>query len=150
MARHAQAGRIEWIGLRTERRGLVIPVAQAGLDLTGLQGDRHSRANKRAITLIQAEHLPAIGALLGRDAIAPDNLRRNVVISGINLSALRGVPLRLGTAVIEITTVCAPCSRMEECLGHGGYNAMRGHGGWTARVIEPGGLACGDAVHVQP
>jgi len=123
-------------------------VAQAMLEIHGLEGD-HAPAGKRALTLLQAEHLPVIAALSARDLPDPALLRRNMMISGINLATLREVPLRLGAAVIRITGPCAPCSRMEAALGPGGYNAMRGHGGWTAEVIVPGLVAVGDALHPQ-
>lgn len=81
MARHARQGRLDWIGLRSERYAPINVVEHAQIDDTGLAGD-HGRAGKRAVTLIQAEHLPVIAALIGQDAIAPDVFRRNLVISG--------------------------------------------------------------------
>jgi MOSC domain-containing protein YiiM len=120
-------------------------VDAAVLGTDGLEGD-HGRAGKRALTLIQAEHLPVIASLSGRAAVAPALVRRNLLVSGINLNALRGTRLALGAAVVEITGPCAPCSRMEAALGPGGYNAMRGHGGWCAEVLQPGRIALGDRV----
>ncbi len=112
----------------------------------GLAGDHYrSRAGRtRQVTLIQAEHLPAIGAYLGREAVAPALLRRNVVVAGINLLALAGARFRLGSAELEATGACHPCSRMEAVLGPGGYNAVRGHGGITARVLVGGVVRLGD------
>lgn len=147
-AGYARPGCLDWIGLRPSRRAELQSVAQAELAEAGLTGD-HGRAGKRAVTLIQAEYLPVIAALAGHDSIAPETLRRNVVISGLNLQAFRDVPLRIGQAVVQITVPCAPCSRMEAALGPGGYNAMRGHGGWCARVLTPGAIRLGDRVMPQ-
>jgi MOSC domain-containing protein YiiM len=112
----------------------------------GLDGDR-SRTGKRAVTLIQQEHLAAIGSYLGKGPIAPEILRRNLVVSGINLSALKGREVQVGEAVLRLTVICAPCSRMEAVLGKGGYSAVRGHGGWCAEVVRSGRVRVGDAVH---
>lgn len=65
-------------------------------------------------------------------------------MAGINLAALKGRCFRLGEALMEATGECHPCSRMEEILGPGGYNAVRGHGGITARVVERGAVRLGD------
>ncbi|MBB6098982.1 MOSC domain-containing protein YiiM [Deinobacterium chartae] len=101
---------------------------------------------KRNVTLIQAEHLPVIAALLGREQVTPDELRRNLVVSGINLLALKDRRFWVGEVLLEGTGACHPCSRMEEALGPGGYNAVRGHGGLTARVVRGGTLRLGDPV----
>lgn len=121
------------------------PAAQLRLD--GIVGDRYAgRDGRRAVTLIQAEHLPVIAALVGAETVAPEALRRNLMVSGINLLALRNRRFRIGDAILEGTGPCAPCSRMEETFGPGGYNAVRGHGGLTARVLEPGVIRVGDRV----
>ncbi|MEM1285512.1 MAG: MOSC domain-containing protein [Pseudomonadota bacterium] len=147
--RIAQPGRLEWIGLRPERRASVIRVGQADVAEAGLVGDR-SRAGMRAVTLIQHEHLSAIGAYLGQEPVDPSLLRRNLVISGINLLALKERTIRIGSATLAITGPCAPCSRMEDALGDGGYSAMRGHGGVTASVVAGGIIRIGDQVMALP
>jgi MOSC domain-containing protein YiiM len=142
-------GRVVWIGLRPARRAPMMAVESAQLNAEqGLIGDHYSSrtGGARHVTLIQAEHLTAIGSYLGRDTLTPDLLRRNIVVAGINLAALKGRRFTLGRAVLEATGECHPCSRMEEILGPGGYNAVRGHGGITARVLEPGTVSIGDAL----
>ncbi len=113
----------------------------------GLDGDRyHGRSGQRHVTLLQAEHLPVIASCVGQSHVAPESLRRNLVVKGINLLALRNKTVTVGGVELEVTGLCHPCSRMEETLGPGGYNAVRGHGGVTARVLSRGCITIGDSV----
>ncbi len=148
MATLPRAGKVEWIGLRPARDEAMIATGTAqAIAGAGLVGDRYKGGSgKRGITLIQAEHLPAIAALAQRPDLTPALLRRNVVVSGIPLVALKQRRFRIGTAVFEGTEECDPCSRMEDALGPGGYNAMRGHGGLCARIVEGGTFGLGDAL----
>lgn len=147
MSRHAQDGCLEWIGVRPERHADLLFLDEAEITFGGLAGD-HARPGKRAVTLIQSEHIPVIAALAGHGTVAPETLRRNLVVSRLNLAALRGAVIAVGSAHLHISKICAPCSRMETALGHGGYSAMRGHGGWCAEVIEPGHAKLGDPVRI--
>ncbi len=144
-----QIGRVEWIAVRPRRREPALRVgeveARAG---KGLDGDHFagSASSARQVTLLQAEHLEVIARLLGSERIDPALLRRNLVVSGINLAALGGARFRVGAALLLGSGPCHPCSRMEEVLGPGGYHALRGHGGITARVLESGRIRVGDTV----
>jgi len=150
-----QQGRLEWIGLRPARRAALLAVPEVEvLTDSRLAGDHASPkpGGKRQLTLIQHEHLAAVAGFLGLDApVAPERLRRNLVVSGLNLLALKGRQIQIGEKIIlDITGECHPCSRMEEELGPGGYNAMRGHGGLTAHIAQGGLLRVGDVVRVLP
>jgi len=142
-------GRVVWIGLRPARRApmrvVEAAMAEAG---QGLVGDRFfsSHNGARQVTLVAEEHLRAIAGFLSLPEVSPERLRRNIVVAGINLQALRNRRFRIGGALLEFSGDCHPCSRMEEELGSGGYNATRGHGGITARVLEGGPIRLGDAV----
>lgn len=148
-------GRVEALVVRGDprrpARRIEATIARAGI---GLADDRlgqrgEAELSTRQVTLVQHEHLPVIAALAGVTAVDPVALRRNLVISGINLIALRNARVRVGEALLEIVGPCQPCSRMEEEVGPGAYAAMRGHGGMTARVIEGGAIRIGDAVRAD-
>jgi len=143
-----QRGSVVWLGSRPQRRAPLRECTTLELDpVQGVVGDHYAgRSGKRQVTLIQAEHIEVVSRLLAHEAIPPALLRRNVVIAGINLLALRQRRFRIGDVVLEGTGACHPCSRMEEALGAGGYNAMRGHGGITARVLSAGWIDCGAIV----
>ncbi len=147
-------GQLEWIGLRPASRAPMIAVesveARAGC---GLAGDRYARddsGGSRQVTFIQAEHLPVIARLCGTAEVTPELLRRNLVVSGINLLALLHRRFTVGATVLEGVKPCTPCSRMEQALGPGGYKAMIGHGGITARILEGGVIRLGDTVRAEP
>jgi MOSC domain-containing protein YiiM len=80
--------------------------------------------------------------------VHPVDLRRNLVVAGINLVALKNARVQVGAAVLELVGPCHPCSRMEDTIGPGAYAAMRGHGGMTARVVAGGRIRVGDPVRV--
>ncbi|AWY41245.1 MOSC domain-containing protein [Pseudomonas putida] len=151
-----QLGRVRWIGVRPQSRSSMVELdaVEARLE-AGLTGD-HARPgvrNARQVTLIQWEHLAVISSLMGRpddQPVTPEDLRRNLVISGINLFSLKGRRFRIGQAIFETTGWCQPCARLENNLGVGTFQAVRGHGGITARVLQSGIIRLGDTVSVEP
>ncbi len=147
-----QTGTIRWMGLSSARRSNIVAVEEVlAIAGYGLEGDHHAKRRpdtKRQVTLIQAEHLVAVAGLMQMERLDPALVRRNLVVSGINLLALKGQTFQVGEAIFEGTGSCDPCSRMEENLGPGGYNAMRGHGGLTAKVHTGGKIRLGDEVRL--
>ena len=150
LRREIAPGTLEWIGLRTERRGeiKIVESAQALVGL-GLKGDHRclkSPGSARQVTIISREYIHQIAQQLGKDFIDPILLRRNLVISGMNLNLLRFQRLQIGEAILETSALCDPCSRMDENLGAGGAAAMFGYGGLCAKVVKGGLIRLGDPV----
>lgn len=143
-----QVGTVEWIGVRPSREAPLCEVseviARAG---HGLEGDHYDSVDgKRQVSLIQAEHLDAVASMLGKNQIDPRDVRRNIVVRGINLLALKDRAFLVGDVKMTFGALCVPCPRMETNLGPGGFNLMRGHGGITARVLADGTIRRGDNV----
>ena len=144
-------GVVEKILVRPEK--FIDPLQKQSVTVSkecGLEGDHYTGGDskKRQVTLIQQEHIPVIASLVGLDSIDPSLLRRNIIVSGINLLALKDCVFTVGSAHLRMTGLCHPCSRMEKILGPGAYNAMRGHGGINATVVQDGKINIGDHVSV--
>lgn len=160
----ASEGRIETIILRPARGEPAILVDEACAEPgRGLFGDRCAntaragkQSTKRELTLFQAEHLPLVASWCGLTELQPSRLRRNLVISGLNLIAMRSPFADVvfewivgDEVIIQITGPCDPCSKMAAELGLGSYNALRGHGGMTARILSGGLIRVGDSVRLN-
>ncbi len=143
-------GKLEWIGLRSERRGEVLVVDEAeavvGQGLVGDHRMKKSPGSARQVTIISSEYIQQICQHTGHQSIDPRLLRRNLVISGMNMNLLRYQRLQIGEVIIETNALCHPCSRMDENLGKGGTAGMFGYGGLCAKIIQGGRFAVGDAV----
>jgi MOSC domain-containing protein YiiM len=124
---------------------------RAGL---GIVGDRYfGRAAHRGaqVTVFAAESLETVARLLGvegpLDAAAT---RRNVVLRGLDVDALRGTTFSVdsgqGPVVLRATRAAAPCAWMDHQLAPGAFRAMRGLGGVRCEPLTDGVLRLGPAV----
>ena len=149
MQRQARSGEVVYISIRPERRKPPQEVDAVFADAShGLENDHYGGGaeGKRQVTLINEEHIRAVASFTGEEKLDPGLLRRNIVVKGINLLSLKDQEFSIGEAVLLMTGLCHPCSRMEENLGEGGYNAMRGHGGITATIVKSGTIRKGDKI----
>jgi len=136
---------VTWIGLRPARRENMISVDSViALEGLGLEGDRRTKGRPgtaRQVTFISEEHLNVVATLLKQEHILPELVRRNIVLSGININALRYKSFQIGEAVFQTSAYCPPCSRMDENLGEHGFASMLGHGGICAKIVKTGNSA---------
>ncbi len=139
-------GKVEWIGIRPERKAPVESKESVNVKLgSGIEGDQPANEN-RQVTIMSKEHLDEVSDLLGIESIDPPATRRNILISGMEFDTLENATIRLGSVLLKVTGPCRPCKRMDENLGEGGRLAMEGKGGWTTRVLESGRIDVGDEV----
>ncbi len=143
-------GRLDWIGLRPARKAEMVHVEEVmALAELGLEGDHRCEktpGSGRQVTLIAAESIRTVEIYTSHHHIGPQQLRRNLVVSGINLNLLRHQQFRIGEALFEATALCHPCSRMDQALGKGGAAAMFGYGGLCAKILETGIIRVGDSI----
>ena len=121
----------------------------------GIEGDRFfGKVSKltSAVSFVAAEAVEEVAAELGRppDALDPVLMRRNVVVRGIDLNALRRqrFSLRQGDVVLrfEAAGETSPCAWMDWALAPGARDLLRGRGGLRASPLTSGVLRVGPAV----
>ena len=121
----------------------------------GLDGDRYAAGEGsfsrwpgkgRDVTLIAAEALRQAEAAFGV-ALSDGEHRRNLVVEGVPLDSLRGVPFRIGGVAFEGVRLCAPCKYLVRVTGQPRvFDALVRRGGLRAAVTTGGVLREGDAV----
>jgi MOSC domain-containing protein YiiM len=88
--------------------------------------------------------------------VAPGDLGENITLDGIPEEGLGpGTRLRVGTAHLEVTLACDPCTELYSLpyvgkeKGPGFVRTMKGRRGWYARVLQPGVVQVGDPIAMQ-
>jgi MOSC domain-containing protein YiiM len=118
----------------------VIPVEQCtAVAEQGLVGDVSFGRAARQVLLIDLETLEEF-------KLAPGDVRENLTVSGIALSAAHR--LTVGAVILEVTGDCAPCSTMDE-LQPGLQERIRGRRGVLARVVHGGQIHIGDQISIE-
>jgi MOSC domain-containing protein YiiM len=112
------------------------------IESQGFEGCAHANPPRREVLLASKEHLDAVGVDLGA-------IRENVTVEGVDVHEWPvGQRVRVGDALLEITMVCDPCSRMDE-LRPGLRAEIDGRRGMLAHIVEGGEIALGDAVELS-
>lgn len=114
----------------------------------GIAGDRYHNENpgeKQQITFLSREVFGEMCSALGVAGIEASALRRNVLVSGIDLNGLIGRRFRLGGVLFEGVEECKPCYWMDEAVAPGANAFLAGRGGLRCRILDDGILACGEA-----
>jgi len=114
----------------------------------GLQGDRYADGagtfsagggRGRDLTLVAAEVLDDVG-------LEPVAARRNLVVRGVDLDALRGRRFRVGEVECLGQRRCEPCAHLERLTRPGVLRALVHRGGLRADIVRGGELRLGDPV----
>jgi len=109
----------------------------------GLAGDKHAgEASKRQVLLADKESLDAV-------EVDPGTIKENLTVEGLHVMELEpGTRLRIKDAVLEITSECEPCFRMDE-IRQGLRAELVGRRGMNSTVIRGGAIAVGDEILVE-
>lgn len=120
-------------------------VVRAGF---GVVGDRYAGkpAHRDAsVTVLALESLEALAAELGVPPFDPLLARRNVVLRGADVDALRGRTFTLGGVTLLGGRAANPCRWMDVVLAPGAHRGLRGRGGVRCRPLTDGVLRLGPA-----
>jgi MOSC domain-containing protein YiiM len=134
-----------------------LPADEAWAGETGLEGDRQRNrlfhgGPQRALCLYSAELMEKLRA--EGHPIAPGTTGENVTVSGLDWSLMKpGARLRVGGALVEITSYTTPCKNIAGSFADGEFTriSQKLHPGWSrvyARVVDEGPIRVGDAVEM--
>jgi MOSC domain-containing protein YiiM len=136
-----------------------LPIARAEIGWAGASGDaqadrKHHGRPWQALSLWSREVIEAL-----RDEghpVEPGGAGENLTLSGLDWPTLRpGTRLEIGDVVCEISAYAEPCAKNARWFVDGDFSRMNHdlHPGWSrlyATVTQPGLVARGDAVRVEP
>ncbi len=109
----------------------------------GLRGDRfldYKDDYSGQITFFSQEVFQRLQAKVGAPEASPAAVRRNVLVSGADLNALAGREFELQGVRFRGAGECSPCHWMNDAIGPGAEDFLKGQGGLRARILTDGPL----------
>ena len=114
----------------------------------GIRGDRfydYRDDYKGQITFFSIEVFEKLANHFGLTNKSAGNLRRNVIVSGVNLNDLIGEEFSLQGVRLRGTAHCKPCYWMNQAVAPGAEEFLEGNGGLRAKILTDGFIGVGDA-----
>ena len=112
----------------------------------GIEGDRYCDFKddyKGQVTFFASEVYERLCAQFGIRDKSPDIFRRNIITEGVDLNALIGTEFEVQGVRFLGTQECAPCHWMNTVFAEGAEEALKGHGGLRAKILNDGVLRVG-------
>jgi MOSC domain-containing protein YiiM len=114
----------------------------------GIRGDRfydYRDDYKGQITFFSLEVFESLARRFGLTNESPGALRRNVIVSGVDLNDLIGQEFSVQGVRFRGTGHCRPCYWMDQAIGPGAEEFLQRNGGLRAQILSDGVIAVGDA-----
>jgi MOSC domain-containing protein YiiM len=114
----------------------------------GIRGDRFYdyRDNyKGQITFFSFEAFERLAAHFGLTNKSAGAVRRNVIVSGVDLNELIGEEFSIQGVRLRGTAHCRPCYWLDQAIAPGTEKFLEGNGGLRAQILSDGVIAVGDA-----
>ena len=121
--------------------GSVRAVAGKGLEGDGRYFFEDGAEPGRALTLVEAENVEAVG-------LAPGETRRQVTTRGVRLNDLVGKRFRVGEVECYGVELCEPCTHLQSLTRPGIIKELTHRAGINADILTDGTISVGDAVVV--
>jgi MOSC domain-containing protein YiiM len=150
-------GRVEAIRIAAAGGAPMVSVERVGTHAGGgLDGDRYhlgtdeysssTDTTGRGLTLVAVESLAAANAEHPGLDVSPEDTRRNVTVSGVDLDALIGRVFRIGSVRCAGVRRAEPCAYLEGRLGRPILRQLAHRAGLRVDILEDGEIAVGDEV----
>ncbi|MEY2559319.1 MAG: hypothetical protein QOE34_2744 [Verrucomicrobiota bacterium] len=114
----------------------------------GIRGDRFydfQENYKGQITFFSVEVFEKLAENIGLTNKSPGVLRRNVIVSGVDLHELIGEEFSIQGVRLHGSGHCKPCYWMDQAFAPGTEDFLKENGGLRAKILTDGAIAVGDA-----
>lgn len=144
-------GKVLGIAIGPEGGGSLVREAVSSANFVegkGVEGDKKfGQSRGRQVNLLSRHSYEWFERNFGRELPMPGGFGENVVIDGIDPNWLDlGQRIRLGEAVVQVTTPRSPCAGFTEHVDGDKVSHFVGHVGVMCAVVQGGTVRQGDAV----